>query len=77
MVDRVDSVMIVHCRARVSVDCENGEEPYYDQEEDGTWNGESVICDPCYIKLMPYTPSGRALLDEIDEALEEIRQTGA
>ena len=46
----------IRCRARVSKECYNGrdEAEVYDsknQSEDGTWNGRSVVCDPCYIRL--------------------------
>lgn len=47
--------MIV-CRGRVSPDCYDGESALRcyeegDMREDGTWDGETVLCDPCYIAL--------------------------
>ena len=48
----------IRCRSRVSESCYDGkdEQGVYGedgdgQDSDGTWDGESVICDPCYIAL--------------------------
>lgn len=44
----------INCRARVSPNCYHGREatPIYGEvgmAGDGTFNGESVVCDACYI----------------------------
>lgn len=53
------------CRARQSKSCYHGRAiagVYPDgMEDDGTWNGESVVCDPCYIK------GGQPALPVVDE----------
>lgn len=46
----------IACRSRLSKACYHGqdEEGIYGengQDSDGTWNGETVICDACYIAL--------------------------
>lgn len=74
-----DSRTIV-CRAKVSTACLNGQstrlqfgEPDLGMAKDGTFDGESIVCDSCYIKLMPHTPSGRALHHELDDAIATVR----
>lgn len=37
--------------------------------EDGTYDGQSIVCDACYAKLCPLTKSGAALLEELPEAI--------
>jgi hypothetical protein len=63
----------INCRAQVSTQCFHGR-PIVAQfgfegtmEDDGTYDiaTNSIVCDACYIKLMPFTPSGRALRDEV------------
>lgn len=39
--------------------------------EDNTWDGKSIICDPCYVYLIPRTENG--LLYELDTAIERER----
>lgn len=52
------------CRVRKSPRCYHGRPsfPIYDKEGmagDGTWDGRSVICDPCYIGIgMPVVGPG-------------------
>lgn len=45
----------VNCRSRVSSHCYHGrpESAVYEdgQDEDGTWDGSTVICDACYIAI--------------------------
>lgn len=36
---------------------------------DNTFDGETIVCDPCYIAIQPFTKSGQALTDEIPEAI--------
>jgi hypothetical protein len=42
-------------------------------ESDGTWNGRSVICTPCYVRLLPYTPDGMGLAEDLPRAILEYR----
>jgi len=58
----------VPCRAAVSEDCQ-----IYADKHDRTYGGGTVICMMCYAHLMPYTPSGRALLGELDQAVLDCR----
>jgi hypothetical protein len=43
----------IKCRAKVSKHCYDGklEAGIYPDgmSDDGTWDGETVVCDPCYI----------------------------
>jgi len=67
------------CRARISQACQHdwaSEDAYGEDEQmrdDGTWDGETVVCTPCYVVLMPYTPSGRGLTEELPDAIEAAR----
>lgn len=68
------------CRARVSAACLH-EQPTAGQfgedgplSEDGTFDGTSIVCDPCYIALMPLTPSGQALNHELPDAISQARK---
>lgn len=74
---------VIRCRATLVPACYDGEPsgPVYDDDEedgvtgmagDGTWDGQSVICDPCYIALEPFTPSGRCLTSELRPETIEI-----
>lgn len=36
---------------------------------DGTYKNGSIVCDDCYVRLMPYSPSGKGLLNELDDAI--------
>ena len=71
--------MRINCRAKVSRSCYDGRNPrtvYEDGDvtEDGTWDGETVVCDACYMALMPLTPSGQGLLHELPTAITEARR---
>lgn len=70
---------VVICRTRLSHDCDHGkpERAVYgteSQASDGTWDGRSVICTPCYMRLMPFTPSGTAELHELAGAIHRYRE---
>lgn len=41
--------------------------------EDGTYDGASIVCDACYVALMPLTPSGQGLLAELPAAITAYR----
>lgn len=56
------------CRALLSR-CEG----FGDGDDDGTFDGETVVCISCYYDLMPYSKSGALLNAEIPEALERFR----
>lgn len=75
-------VPLIRCRARVSHYCEHGrpvsdvyEAPDW-EKEDGTYNrlSETVVCNQCYVKLMPLTPSGQALNHELELAILAARR---
>jgi len=74
------------CRAKLEDDCYDGS--YMSRQlqpdpsdsgddslmsEDGTYDGRSIVCDRCYIRILPLTISGAALYDEIDEAIDTYR----
>jgi hypothetical protein len=47
--------MKIKCRSLVSEDCYEGKEckEIYGEDAmsgDGTWNGDSVVCDACYLE---------------------------
>lgn len=63
------------CRARLGDGCLHGQlmskmlgEPG-PMSEDGTYDGASVVCDSCYVRLIPRTPSGKGLHHELDAAI--------
>lgn len=65
---------IVVCRARIIQGCHHGrtEQAVYERESmrsDGTWDGRSVICTPCYAALLPYTPDEMGLLADLPQAI--------
>ena len=67
----------IACRGRIAKACLNGqpEEVAFEEgmSEDGTFDGQSIVCDPCYVALMPLTPSGRGLLAELPAAIAAAR----
>jgi len=69
------SAHIISCRARVASSCLDGQptrKQFGDNlpmAEDGTYDGASIVCDACYIALMPLTPSGRGLNHELGAAI--------
>jgi transcriptional regulator with XRE-family HTH domain len=75
---------IISCRAKVSSECLDGlsgKGIYEDGDpaEDGTWDWRtnSVVCTPCYIELMPLTPSGQGLTRELPDAIARHRREHA
>ena len=70
---------VIRCRARVHERCYDGRptEVQFDEDlpmsEDGTWDGETIVCDACYVALMPHTASGRGLRHELDGAIAKLR----
>lgn len=67
------------CRARVSDACYDGQ-PTTKQfgeddpmDDDGTFDGSSIVCDACYVALMPYTRSGQGLAHELPGAIRHLR----
>lgn len=70
----------ITCRAKLVGACLHGKDTYQQfgepdrpMSDDGTFDGESIVCDPCYIALMPYTPSGRALTHEVELGITHAR----
>lgn len=66
----------VRCRARLVNDCAHGrpENPEEPMPEDGTFDGESVVCWACYVAVMPFTPSGQALNEELPAGIRIYRE---
>ena len=66
---------LIKCRAKVSHECLDGKPTELQFGEDGplgldgTYDGESIVCDCCYVELMPLTPSGAGLHAELPEAI--------
>jgi hypothetical protein len=50
-------------------DCERCHYHEPQMSEDNTWNGTSIVCDACYLELLPFTPSGSGLNEELPEAI--------
>lgn len=69
----------VRCRAKVADACYDGKPTRLQfgedlpMPEDGTFDGDTIVCDSCYVKLLRYTPSGRGLNDELPAAIEAAR----
>ena len=70
--------MKVVCRARRSKHCQHGREcmSVYDEDsmaDDGTFDGESVICTPCYIAggqpAVSWPTTRQEMLDHIDHEM--------
>lgn len=72
--------VIIHCRAQVHSDCLHGQpsrvqfgEGYMEGvvdpplSEDGTYDGATVVCDPCYMAL------GAPTHAELPAAIERAR----
>lgn len=75
-----DALDTIQCRAQISPGCNHGEpyniasgDPDAIPADDGTWDGQTIICDPCYVTLMPLTPSGRGLTHELPNAIALAR----
>jgi len=65
------STTAIICRAHLVEDCAFGrpQDPEQSMEDDGTYDGHSIVCDACYCAVMPFTPSGQALNHELPEAI--------
>lgn len=51
------------------------EDGTYDQADAGPGGlVESIVCDPCYVTLMPYSPSKLLLRAEIPDAIRAYRE---
>ena len=61
------------CRAKVSDDCEDGEITADPMDDDGTYDGATIVCGACYGELMDYSPSRKLLTHEIARAIQEYR----
>ena len=70
----------IHCRARVTGECLDGQPTAVQfgedvsMAEDGTFDGRSIVCDACYIALMPLTPSRRGLNHELPAVIAQARE---
>jgi hypothetical protein len=66
--------MILHCRAQLTPGCYDGRAAPAEQiSDDGTWDGETIICDDCYPRLLPFTKSNLGLFDELQDAIEHYQ----
>lgn len=70
--------MQIKCRAKRSSSCYDGREcePVYGEDsmaDDGTFDGESVICDACYIAggqpSLPYPAPREDVLAHVDREM--------
>lgn len=72
----------IRCRAQISERCLDGHPTRMQfgddlpMAEDGTYDGQSIVCDACYVQLMPLTPSGAALNDELPAAIAQAQASG-
>lgn len=79
-----EKIETIRCRAKLGGDCYDGSpmsrqmpgdapekpgDPPLMMSEDGTYDGESIVCDACYVKLCPLTKSGAACADELPGAI--------
>lgn len=73
---------LIHCRARLVPECYHGSLTERQFEEDlplsydNTWDGQrpgTIVCDPCYLAIQPFSKSGQALTDEIPDAIAAYR----
>jgi len=75
------SEFTIVCRAKVSPECYDGDptERQFGEDlpmrEDGTydWMGNTIVCDPCYIMLLPFTKSGMGDYNELPQAIYHLR----
>lgn len=71
---------IIRCRAKL------GDQPCLDGSpasrqfgedgplsEDDTYDGSTIVCDACYVALMPFTMSGQGLHEELPGAMNAYR----
>lgn len=70
--------MILKCRAKLSDSCYDGRECVHiygedSMEDDGTFDGESVVCDACYIKggqpAIRFPASRQQVVEHVDREL--------
>lgn len=58
-------------------DCKHCDAHQIQMSEDGTYlvkaGNESMVCDACYLMLMPFTKSGHGLWDEIEQAIDHVQ----
>jgi hypothetical protein len=74
----------IRCRAQLEADCYDGSpmsrqtgEDDAVMADDGTFTGRSIVCDACYVRLIPLTRSQQALNDELPEAISCYRENRA
>lgn len=70
---------IIHCRARVSVECYDGQPSakyYHDGEtwlDDGTYQQGTIVCNACYVMCIVVCPSGSATHAELPECIRTLQ----
>jgi hypothetical protein len=73
----------IKCRARISARCLDGQptRKQFGEDlpmgEDGTYDGQTIVCDACYVALVPLTPSGQGLNRELSDAIRRAREARA
>src|ERR1700733_7331743 len=73
----------ITCRAKVTDDGYDGQPTKVQFGEDlpisadGTWRGiddeSTIVCDPCFLMVMPFTKSGAALKEELEDGIRAVR----
>lgn len=73
---------IILCRARIAENCLHGRptrlqfgEPL-PMDEDGTFDGERIVCDACYMPIIAASPSGQGTHAEIAALLPRLQREG-
>lgn len=67
---------VIKCRAGIAEDCMDGIRAPIENymPEDGTWDGDTIICNACYMEAMPFSISGAMLEDEFENAIKHYKQ---
>lgn len=65
----------VRCRASVHPDCWGGAEisSAYAQEPTLESEHHTIVCDPCYTRLLPFTVTGAGLPEELPAAIDFVQ----
>lgn len=65
----------VRCRAQIDPRCEDGTLLKH-WTEDGTYDGDTVVCTWCYWGCVRASGSGVGLLDELPETVARLQRDG-
>lgn len=67
------------CRAKLGPSCLHGQptavmfDEDLEMDEDGTFDGSSLVCDPCYVRCIAASPSGRGLNHELAATIAALK----